>query len=129
MKVSDEDQRPRYVQVADDLRRSVTIGILKAGEQLPATRELAEQYGVAPMTAQKAIDLLKSEGIVYSAVGRGTFVRTSAQDDGAEPSSEFSALITQVEQLRASVREQMSQLDQRLTELEEEVRRPRRQDS
>ncbi len=130
MKVRDEDPRPRYVQVADRLRHSIETGALAAGEKLPAARELAEEYGVAPMTAQKAIDVLKTEGIVYGAVGRGTFVLTAVSaSETTETSAEFSALIEQVEQLRTAVREQMGQLDHRLTELEEEVRRPRQQDS
>ncbi|PSL08187.1 regulatory GntR family protein [Haloactinopolyspora alba] len=130
MKVRDEDPRPRYVQVADDLRHSITTGALTAGEKLPAARELAEEYGVAPMTAQKAVDVLKSEGVLYGAVGRGTFVRAAASsDDSAEPSADFTALMAEIEQLRAAVREQMGQLDQRLTKLEDEVHRPRQQDS
>src|SRR6266516_3140945 len=79
MQVKNDDPRPPYAQVADGLRRAIETGELPAGTKLPSGRELAQQWGVALMTLQKAVDLLRSEGLVYSQQGRGGFV--AARDD------------------------------------------------
>lgn len=79
MQVDSDDPRPPYLQVADGLRHAIQTGELAAGRKLPSGRELAEQWGVALMTLQKAVDLLRSEGLVYSQQGRGVFV--AATDD------------------------------------------------
>ena len=73
-----EDSRPASLQVADALRREIASGALAPGDKLPSIRSLAERFGVAPMTAQSAIDALRSEGLVYASPGRGTFVRADA---------------------------------------------------
>ncbi|MDX2971091.1 GntR family transcriptional regulator [Kribbella solani] len=77
MQVESDDPRPPYVQVADGLRRAIQTGELAAGTKLPSGRELAAEWGVALMTLQKAVDLLRSEGLVYSQQGRGVFVAAS----------------------------------------------------
>src|SRR3954452_3118476 len=74
MQVDNDDPRPPYAQVADGLRRAIETGELPAGTKLPSGRELANQWGVALMTLQKAVDLLRTEGLVYSQQGRGVFV-------------------------------------------------------
>ncbi|TCC35103.1 GntR family transcriptional regulator [Kribbella sindirgiensis] len=74
MQVDNDDPRPPYAQVADGLRRAIETGELPAGTKLPSGRELAQQWGVALMTLQKAVDQLRSEGLVYSQQGRGVFV-------------------------------------------------------
>lgn len=45
------------------------------GAQLPSTRSLVAQYGVGPVTVQKAVGVLKAQGMVESRPGVGTFVR------------------------------------------------------
>ena len=45
------------------------------GAKLPSTRELAAQYGAGPVTVQKALRVLNSQGVVESRPGVGTFVR------------------------------------------------------
>ncbi len=41
---------PRASRVYESLRRSITSGELPSGTKLPAHPELAQQYGVAPLT-------------------------------------------------------------------------------
>jgi len=60
-------------QVADRLRQRIQAGEL--GPRLPSFAVLAEEMGVSPMTVQKALAVLKDEGLVYSVPGLGTFVR------------------------------------------------------
>ncbi len=77
------DPRRPYVQVADALRTAIREGTLPAGTRLPSGRELAAEYGVALMTVQRAIDVLRSEGLVRSHQGSGVFVRAGADTSEA----------------------------------------------
>jgi DNA-binding transcriptional MocR family regulator len=45
------------------------------GAQLPSTRALVAEYGASPVTVQKALRTLTSQGMVESRPGVGTFVR------------------------------------------------------
>ena len=60
-------------QVTDRIRRGIASG--EIGPRLPSLAVLAEEMGVSPMTVQKALAVLKDEGLVYSVPGLGTFVR------------------------------------------------------
>jgi GntR family transcriptional regulator len=70
----DSPQWP-YQQVAAILRDRIDRGEL--GPRLPSHMQLAQQLGVSPMTVQRALRVLKDEGLLYSEPGRGTFVRRS----------------------------------------------------
>ncbi len=69
------DGRPVYRQIAEQIRRQIEGGRLADGEQLPTIRELARRLSVNRDTVALAYEALASEGVVESAVGRGTFVR------------------------------------------------------
>lgn len=56
------------------LRAEILAGRLRAGARLPATRDLARQYGLARGTIVSAFEQLKSEGYVEGNVGSGTYV-------------------------------------------------------
>ncbi|MGW6624050.1 GntR family transcriptional regulator [Nocardia sp. NPDC055002] len=70
-----DDPRPPYQQVANALRAAILTRTLIPGEKLPSGPQLAERYGVARMTIQQAIRLLRDEGLVVSRQGSGVFVR------------------------------------------------------
>lgn len=70
-----DDSRPTYKRLADDLRTEIRSGRLAGGEQVPSVRKLADQHGVAQMTANQALKELHAEGLIYTVTGRGTYVR------------------------------------------------------
>ncbi|AWS42100.1 GntR family transcriptional regulator [Streptosporangium sp. 'caverna'] len=70
-----DDPRPPYKQVANALRAAILTKKFEPGEKLPSGTELAKTYGVARMTVQQAIRLLRDEGLVSSRQGSGVFVR------------------------------------------------------
>ncbi|MET8749409.1 winged helix-turn-helix domain-containing protein [Streptomyces sp. NPDC004667] len=76
----DRDHRPPYVQVAEYLRRQIESGELGPGDKLPSSRELQEKFGIASATVQNALRALKTEGLIYSVSGRGSFVRRHEAD-------------------------------------------------
>ncbi|WP_033294665.1 PLP-dependent aminotransferase family protein [Amycolatopsis jejuensis] len=53
------------------------IGTAPAGARLPTSRELVAQYSASPVTVQKALRSLSSQGLVESMPGVGTFVRAT----------------------------------------------------
>src|SRR3982074_79680 len=70
-----DDPRPPYQQVANTLRAAILTRKFRPGEKLPSGPELSKRYGVARMTIQQAIRLLRDEGLVVSRQGSGVFVR------------------------------------------------------
>jgi DNA-binding transcriptional regulator YhcF (GntR family) len=78
MELDPNDPRPPYRQVANALRAAILTHKFNAGEKLPSQNELATQYGVARMTIQQALRLLRDEGLIVSRVGSGVYVRDRA---------------------------------------------------
>ena len=76
------DPRPVIRQIADEIRRSVAVGILKPGDPLPAVRKLAAELKVNANTVQHAYRTLEQEGAVHVKRGLGTFVSARAPDAG-----------------------------------------------
>jgi DNA-binding GntR family transcriptional regulator len=63
-----------WLAVADALRDRLDAGEWLPGEQLPAARVLAEQYGVSRTTAARAVRALAAERRVTVIQSWGTFV-------------------------------------------------------
>ncbi|MCY0938389.1 winged helix-turn-helix domain-containing protein [Streptomyces sp. H34-S4] len=83
----DEDSRPPYLQAAEALRNAILSGELSPGERLPSANELRDRFGVSSSTVQNALRVLKQEGLVYSQLGRGSYVSASI-DGNAGPASD-----------------------------------------
>lgn len=73
-----DDPRPPYQQVAAQLRAAILNGTFAPGDKLPSQAALSTQYGVARMTIQQALRILKDESLVVSRQGSGMFVRERA---------------------------------------------------
>ena len=69
-----EPDSPRYIQIADQLRRRIQKGQYAVGDRLPAEGQLAEQFGVNRHTLRQAVALLRQEGTLRVERGKGTFV-------------------------------------------------------
>lgn len=69
------DARPLQVRVADDIRMQIETGKLGPGDQLPTLDELAASHLVSLAVVRKALDLLRQQGLVVTAQGKGSFVR------------------------------------------------------
>lgn len=63
-----------YEQIVQQIEESVQKGTLKEGDQLPAERELAQQFGVSRTAVREAIKALHEKGLVDAFPGRGTFI-------------------------------------------------------
>lgn len=67
-------QIPKYQAIYSVLRQRILDGELVAGAQLAPQQELADEFGVTLMTLRQAIAALESDGLVWAARGKGTFV-------------------------------------------------------
>src|SRR5918999_2847043 len=76
------DKRPPFKKIANSIRAAILTGEFEPGAQLPPGRQLAEFFGVSPMTVHQAVRTLRDEGFVTSRAGSGVFV--SAQPAAPE---------------------------------------------
>jgi GntR family transcriptional repressor for pyruvate dehydrogenase complex len=63
-----------YEQIVQQIEDSIVKGALKPGDQLPAERELAQQFGVSRTAVREAVKALREKGLVEAFSGRGTFI-------------------------------------------------------
>ena len=66
---------PIYIQIRNQIVLGISDGRLSPGEQLPTVRALAEEMGINSMTVNKAYQMLKTEGYIYTDRRNGAKVR------------------------------------------------------
>ena len=66
-----------YMQLVQQVRQSLRLGLIDPGDQLPRVREVAEALAINPNTVLKAYRQLELEGLVSARPGVGTFVTRS----------------------------------------------------
>ncbi|MEV8396290.1 winged helix-turn-helix domain-containing protein [Streptomyces sp. NPDC057596] len=71
-----------YMRVADAIEEEIRSGRLPVGARLPNERALATEYGVAAMTARRAIRELRERGLVTTLPSKGTYVLGHKNPDG-----------------------------------------------
>ena len=69
-----EGDRPIYQQLVDQIMMQIVSGQWKAGDKVPAVRELAAEAGVNPNTMQRALAQLETEGLVRTERTSGRYV-------------------------------------------------------
>jgi len=68
------DPEPPYVQLAGILRGQIERGELAPRRPVPSKRTLTQTYGIAGGTVDKALAVLRGEGLVKTVRGRGIYV-------------------------------------------------------
>jgi GntR family transcriptional regulator len=66
---------PVYRQIAAVLRGRIEAGVYQPGRPVPSEPQLVGEFGVARLTARKAVRVLADEGLVLIVRGRGAYVR------------------------------------------------------
>lgn len=64
-----------YRQIAAVLRGRIASGEYQPGQRLPSILDLVQEYGVAHLTANKALRLLAAEGLAELSPGMGFYVK------------------------------------------------------
>src|SRR5580700_664582 len=65
---------PPSRQVAASLRERISSGALAPGSKLPSIVNLAAEYRTSTGTIQKALAILRNDGLIVSVPNYGTFV-------------------------------------------------------
>lgn len=71
---------PPYLQLVHQVRRSLRLGLLLEGDQLPTIKDVVARLAINPNTVLKAYRDLEHEGLVAARPGIGTFVIRTLSD-------------------------------------------------
>lgn len=66
--------KPKWEQLADQIRGQIESGELSPGDKLPSTAQLKEMHGVSATVVRQAILVLQTQGWVQGVHGLGVFV-------------------------------------------------------
>lgn len=109
---------PIYLQLMEQVKRSVALGVLGAGERLPTVKQLATDLTINPNTVARAYRELERDGVIETSVGRGSFVRAAGAGERASEAladvsaSALDAVVREAKSMglrRAQVRELFTQ--------------------
>ena len=81
------DPRPVYRQIADEVCRAISVGVLRPGDALPSTRQLAVDLKVNPNTVIHAYKALEGERVIEMRRGLGAFVAATAREGRQTPAA------------------------------------------
>lgn len=70
-----------YINIAENIRRDIRLGIIADGEKLPSCRELALKLGINPNTVQRAYAELEKQGFLISVPKKGVYAKKSVTDE------------------------------------------------
>lgn len=73
-----DDNRALFQRVVDDICNQIRTGELKPEDRVPSAKQISDKYGIASMTAQRALRELQGLGLTYGIPGKGSFVRPDA---------------------------------------------------
>jgi len=93
---------PPYLQIVQQVRQALRMGVLDVGDKLPTVREVVAATAVNPNTVLKAYRELERDGLVEPRAGHGTFV--VARPSGPPPGT-HSRLARSLSQWVRSARE------------------------
>lgn len=82
--IDEQDARPIYKQVADEIRSLIARGELKEGAALPPVRQLAADLGVNLNTVASAYRELQAEGLLTIRHGAGATIASRTARDRNE---------------------------------------------
>ncbi|MFG3555178.1 winged helix-turn-helix domain-containing protein [Micromonospora sp. NPDC047557] len=66
--------KPKWAQLADQIREQIASGELAPGDKLPSTAQLRAEHGVSAGVVRQAILVLQTQGLVEGVHGLGVFV-------------------------------------------------------
>ena len=77
------DARKIHRDIAAALAADIDAGVLKAGDEMPSQRELADRLGINFTTVTRAYQEARERGLLVARPGQGTFVRASSGENHA----------------------------------------------
>ncbi|HEV3387658.1 MAG TPA: GntR family transcriptional regulator [Solirubrobacteraceae bacterium] len=80
---------PAYLQIVQQVRQAISLGVLRPGDQLPTIKEVVGSLAINPNTVVKAYRELDLAGILDARRGQGTFV---SDDVEGSPDHDYAPL-------------------------------------
>jgi GntR family transcriptional regulator len=103
LEIEHDSPTPKYIQIMDYVRQNIKSGSFKSNVRLPSERQLAEQFSVSRLTVTKALKELEQKGLIYTQIGKGTFVTPQTKiDQYLETLSSFTEEMEAKQQLVSS---------------------------
>jgi GntR family transcriptional regulator len=93
---------PTYLQLVQQVRQAIRLGVLRPGDQLPTVKEVVGTLTINPNTVLHAYRQLDLEGLVEGRRGVGTFVAAGAAPPPDEQKELRSALQRWLTRARAA---------------------------
>ncbi len=75
---------PPYLQIVQQVKQSLQVGILRPGDKLPTVKEVVAHVAINPNTVFKAYRELEMQGLVEGRTGSGTFVKKRPEGPSPE---------------------------------------------
>lgn len=82
---------PPYLQIVQQVKQDIRLGLLKEGDKLPAVREVVTMLAINPNTVVKAYRELENQALIEKRAGIGTFV--CKQPAGPSPDTQTALLV------------------------------------
>ena len=116
--LSRQDGVPTYLQIVNQIKHLIASGRLKAGEELPPIRVLAQRLLINPNTVARAYRELETVGIVAKRSTTGTYVSDAGSPLARRErlkilSERIDALLVEARQLNVNTDEIIDLLHQR----------------
>ncbi|MGC5030186.1 GntR family transcriptional regulator [Micromonospora sp. DT229] len=92
MAIDHRSHTPLYMQLAAFFRNQIESGQLRPGSALPSETRMTQEYGIGREAIRMAVSLLRSEGLVRTQRGHGSYVRDSVKRSTIELAAGSSAI-------------------------------------
>jgi GntR family transcriptional regulator, arabinose operon transcriptional repressor len=69
---------PKYQQILDELKNSISSGKYAVGQRLPSEHELVKTFGASRVTVNRALRELQITGLIERRAGSGSYVSASS---------------------------------------------------
>lgn len=91
---------PIYEQIKNDIIMRIRLGIYPPDGQLPSIRSISQSTGINVNTVKRAFADLEEEGVIYTLVGRGSFVSADAVNNTSIAQKALDDIATDIRSLK-----------------------------
>jgi len=97
LSIDSQSDRPIYLQIILQIKEQVRKGDLKAGDELPSVRELADSLGINMHTVRGAYLRLRDQGLIKLSLGRrATIARIAKPADKTKVEAEIGGRLEEI---------------------------------
>lgn len=106
--------QPIYEQIYEQIKASIASGELKVDEALPSIRSLAKDLRISVITTKRAYEELERDGFIYTAPGKGCFVKKQnvqlRREEGLQKIEEHLKIACELAKVNNVSKEELAQM-------------------